>query len=204
MSRVISHAAVPLAAAVLLLPGCLGDPPIDERWTLLEVVSGPDVASVTPGTSTPVSVTARITFREILTGFVIVEVRASETLTADAVGFENDEDRLAMARDVDRILAESTSLGFAARAVTGFDHLMQDIPLTIDAGLPPPSANGAAADSAAAAAVGPAQGIFLLVYFGDVEDVEMANGDEVQVVTPLPSEENEILSTGVELAAGGS
>jgi hypothetical protein len=168
------------------------------------VLDGPDVSSVTPGTSTPVSLTARITFRELLTGFVIAEVRASETLTVDDIAFENHDDPLAVARDVDRILAESTSIGFAARAVTGFPHLMQDIPLTIDAGLPPPTPNGAAADSAAAASVGPAVGVFLLVYFGDVEDVELSNGTEVQVVTPWPSEPNEILSTGVELAAGGS
>jgi hypothetical protein len=200
----VVHAAAPLAAAAALLPGCLGEPPLDERWTLLEVTAGPDVTSVTPGTPAPVSLTARITFRELLTGFVIAEVRQSETLSVGDVGFENTDDRLAMARDVDRILSESTSLGFAARAVTGFDHLVQEIPLTIDSGFMPPSGEGAAADSAAAAAVGPARGIFLLVYFGDVEEVEMANGDEVEVVTPRPSEPNEILSAGVELAAGGS
>ena len=204
MIRRFSRAAAPLAVAAVLLPGCLGEPPIEERWTLLEVLDGPDVSSVTPGTTTPISLNARITFRELLTGFVIAEVRASETLTVDDVNFQNHDDPLGMARDVDRILAESTSLGFAARAVTGFPHLMQDIPLTINAGLPPPTPNGAVADSIAAAGVGPATGIFLLVYFGDVEDVELSNGTEVQVVTPWPSEPNEILSAGVELVQGGS
>jgi hypothetical protein len=197
--RLARAAAVPAAAA--LLSGCLGDPPIEERWTLLELASGPDTTSVTPGQATPIALTARITYREILTGFVVAEVRASSTITADDVGFENGDDYLARARDVDRILQESTSLGFATRAVTGFDHLVQEIPLTIDAGFAPPVPGGAPAGSTA---VAPGPNLFLLVYFGDVEEVEDEDGEEIEVVTPRLSEANEILTTGVELSSGGS
>jgi len=187
------------ATTALLLSGCLGDPPIEERWTRFELADGPDVTSVTLGQATAIALRARLTYREILTGFVIAEVRASSTLTAADVSFENADDPLAMARDVDRVLRESTSLGFATRAVTGFDHLIQEIPLTIDAGFPPPVPAGVVADTTAAA---PAQGLFLLVYFGDVDEVENEDGDEIEVVTPRFSEENEILTVGVELLPG--
>ena len=195
-------AAAPLGAVALLLPGCLESPPLDQRWTLLELANGPDVTTVTPGSPGQIALTARITYRKLLTGFVIAEVRASDTLGPQDVTFTPHEDALTRARDVDRIIAQSTSLGFASRAVTGFDHLIQEIPLTIDAGLPPPSAGGAVADSVARAGVHPAKGLFLLVYFGNVDEVEMDDGSRVDVVTPFPSEGNEILSTGISIDQG--
>jgi hypothetical protein len=157
---------------------------------------------VTPGSPATIALTARITFRKLLTGFVIAEVRSSDTLSPSDIQFTPNEDPLQRARDVDRIISESTSLGFASRAVTGFDHLIEEIPLSIDAGFPPPSAGGAVADSLARAAVHPGQGLFLLVYFGDVDEVEMDDGSRVDVVTPRPSEPNEILSTGVGITQG--
>lgn len=185
------------ASAALLVPGCLGDPPIEERWTRLEFAQAPSVTEVAPGQSTPITLTARLTYREILTGFVIAEVRRSDTLTADDVEFERTDDPLLLAREVDRVIAESTSLGFASRAVTGFDHLIQEIPLEIDAGFPPPAADGTAVDSTAVAG---GAGMFLLLYIGDVDEVELRNGDEIEVVTPRLSEANELLTVGVELA----
>jgi hypothetical protein len=194
--RVASLGALALAG---LLSGCLGDPPIEERWTRLEVMSGPDAASIVPGQPTTISVTARITYREILTGAVIAEVRASTSLQPADTGFEFDSDPLGEARDVDEVLRNSVSLGFASRAVTGFDHLVQDIPLTIDsAGLTPPIPNSTAADSLQ----GTASGLFLVVYFGQVDEVEIAGGEEIDVVTPFFSDQWEILSTGVELTPG--
>lgn len=188
-----------LIAAGLFLPGCLGDPPIEERWTLLEIVDGPDVSSIVPGQATPISLTARITYREILTGAVIAEVRASTSLQPADTGFEFDSDPLGEAQDVDEVLRNSVSLGFATRAVTGFDHLVQDIPLTIDAaGLTPAIPNSSAADSLQ----GAASGLFLVVYFGEVDEVEVAGGEEIEVVTPFFSDQWEILSTGVELSPG--
>ena len=190
-----------LTAATVLLPGCLGEPPIEERWTRLEFAQAPDVTEVTPGQATPITLRARITYREILTGFVIAEVRRSDTLTAADVGFERTDDPVGMARDVDRVIAESTSLGFASRAITGFDHLIQEIPLELDAGFPPPRGDGTAVDSTAVAGGG---GLFLLLYIGDVDEVELRNGDRIDVVTPRLSEANELLTVGVELAQPGS
>ena len=186
-----------LAAAALLLPGCLGDPPIEERWTRLEFSTPPSVTEVAPGQSTPITLTARLTYREILTGFVIADVRRSDTLTADDVDFERTDDPLAMTREVDRVIAASTSLGFATRAVTGFDHLIQEIPLELDAGFPPPTADGVAVDSTTVAG---GTGLFLILYIGDVDEVELRNGDRIDVVTPRLSEAHELLTVGVELA----
>jgi hypothetical protein len=191
--------AGPLGAAALLLPGCLGEPPIEERWTLLEIVGEPSLAPVVPGQAAPISLTARVTYREILTGAVIAEIRASTMLGPGDTGLENDSDPLGAARDVDEILRNSVSLGFATRAVTGFDHLVQEIPLTIEtAGMTPEVPEGAVADTLA----GPARGLFLLLYFGEVEEEENEEGDEIEVVTPFFSDEWDILSTGQELGAG--
>lgn len=192
-------ASIGALLAAVLMPGCLGEPPIEERWTLLEIANGPDVTEIVPGQSTPISLTARITYREILTGAVIAEVRASTSLQPGDTGFENDSDPLGEARDVDEVLRNSVSLGFATRAVTGFDHLVQEIPLTIDAaGLTPPIPNSTAADSLQ----GSASGLFLVVYFGQVDEVEIQGGEEIDVVTPFFSDQWDILSSGVELTPG--
>ena len=197
MSRSFPGRVAAVTAAALLLPGCLGEPPVEERWTRLEFADAPDVTEVTPGQPATITLTARLTYREILTGFVVAEVRRSDTLTAADVGFEKTDDPVGMARDVDRVIAESVSLGFASRAVTGFDHLIQEIPLSIDAGLPPPMPDGVPVDSTA---VAPGGNLVLLVYIGDVDEVELRNGDRIDVVTPRLSEANELLTLGVELA----
>ena len=97
---------------------------------------------------------ARITFRELLTGFLVVDVRSSATLTGSDVDLEddpdNDEDGLDVARDVDRVLLDSTSLAVEAVPITGFDHLIRDLTVELDAAVP---------DAAGA--------FFLLVYFSD-------------------------------------
>ena len=64
--------------ALLITPaisGCLGDPPIEDRWTHLEIVEATpiDAEAYASGGSVPVTVRARITYRELLTGFVAVE-----------------------------------------------------------------------------------------------------------------------------------
>ncbi|GJM43598.1 MAG: hypothetical protein DHS20C21_04400 [Gemmatimonadota bacterium] len=182
-------------ALVLATGGCLGEPPIEERWTLLEIVEAPDLSAVVPGAASEVISKARITYREILTGSVIAEVRASSTIGAADVAFDQEEDRLAMARDVDYLLRNSTSIGFASRAVTGFDHLIQEMEFTFDAGMLPPSP---LPDSTQVLPPTDSN-LFFLVYFGDVDEVEIEGGMEIEVVTPTFSDEADILSVGMEL-----
>jgi hypothetical protein len=179
-------AAISFAA---LAGGCLDSPPVEERWTRIELLSSSaDVREdFTGGAAVPLQVRARITFRELLTGFLVVDVRSSATLTAADVDLEDDpdddEDGLDVAREVDRILLDSTSLAVEAVPVTGFDHLIREMDVELDAAVP---------DTAGE--------IFLLVYFSeDVEEVE-EDGMESILVTPTLSTERDILSAGMAIA----
>jgi hypothetical protein len=193
MNRFLPPAA--LIAGSILLPGCLGEPPIEERWTLLEITEATptDAAAFSVGGSTEVTVKGRIIFREVLTGFLVAEVRASDALTTNDTVLDEDERFRDKATDVDTILQNSISLGFDAVPVTGFDHLIRDITFTFDAGTIPLGANGMPANP-----VDPT-GLFLVLYFGDVDEVELQDGTEIEVVDPTFSTDAEILSTGMEL-----
>ncbi len=191
---------VPFRAALLgasfLLGGCLGEPPLEERWTRLEILETSELTGLAPGTAAPVTVRARITYRELLTGAVIAELRAGNAITHADTGFERGEgDPLATAQDVDFVLRNSTSLGFDARPVTGFDHLIQEMELTFDSGFVPPSP-----DDLPPAQPAGGSPIFLVLYFGDVDEVEIDGGMEIEVVTPTFSDEADILSVGIEIA----
>jgi hypothetical protein len=189
-----------LAALAVAGSGCLGEPPIEERWTLLEITSGPSAATVVPGQPTAIDLGTRLTYRELLTGAVVAEVRASNLLTPADVDFST-EDALARTQMVDYVLRNSSSLGFATRLTTGFDHLIQEFSMTIDAaGTVPPMPDGFVADSLNVA--GPGTTLFLLVYYGQVDEVEIEGGDEIEVVTPFFSDQYDILATGVVLTNG--
>jgi len=169
--------------------GCLGKPEIEDRWTRIDVAG----ASVTPyqtlatGVAQPISMRAAITYRSILTGFAVAELRAS-TVAASAVEVHPAANRVRMANDIDMILQNSVSVGRATRAVTGWDHLIQHIDFTF-VGVPP-----AALDSTGAPA-----GLFLLCYLGSGVEVERADGSDSLIVTPFPSQQYEVLPVGLEL-----
>ncbi|NNE42618.1 MAG: hypothetical protein HKN12_00280 [Gemmatimonadetes bacterium] len=201
MNRKIVLGSV-LSSAVLL-GGCLGEPPVEERFTLLEIVdAGPtDAGQFTIGSGTPVTMNARITYRELLTGFLVAELRASGTLTADDTGLEVEDDHEAKARDVDLILRNSVAVGTDTVPITGWDHLVQEVSFSFSGGNVTPTAadSSSAAANANAAAIS-ASGLFLVLYFSDnVEEVELASGEEIEVVTPVFSDERDILSTGLEI-----
>jgi hypothetical protein len=171
------------AVACATLPGCLGEPPIEDRWTKLEILEAapPDASAYAGGAA--VTVRARITYRELLTGFLVADLRESATLLPGDTGFEDTDDWLGRARDVDQVLAGSSTLGHHALPVTGFDHLIQEATLTFD---------GAAPSGGT---------LFLVLYFSeDVEEVELPGGGEMEIVTPVFSTERDILSAGVELS----
>jgi hypothetical protein len=171
-----------LACAVL--PGCLGEPPIEERWTTLEILEAQPSDPAAYASGATVTVRARITYRELLTGFLVADLRESTTLVPDDTGFEYTDDWLGRARDVDEVLASSTTLGHHALPITGFDHLIQEATLSFD-GVTPSGGT-----------------LFLVLYFSeDVEEVEQPGGEEIEIVTPVFSTERDILSSGVELSA---
>ena len=199
----LTRAGVPVAALAALAlagSGCLGEPPIEDRWTLLEITGGPSAVTVIPGQPAAIDLSTRITYRELLTGAVVAEVRASNILTPADVDFSTP-DPLVRTQLVDYVIRNSSSLGFATRLTTGFDHLIQNFSMTIDAaGSAPQMPDGFVVDSLNVA--GPGTTLFLLVYYGQVDEVEIQGGDEIEVVTPFFSDQYDILATGAVLTNG--
>ncbi len=70
-------AAVCMAAA---LAGCLDEPEIDERWTLVELMAtSPGPSALLPADQeVDIAVTGRITYRDIETGFLVAEARYAD------------------------------------------------------------------------------------------------------------------------------
>ena len=186
----------PLAPAwmgLALVTGCFDEPSIEDRWTRVDVTSSSLTPNqvVPPSTSQTITVGADITYRRIVTGFAVAELRASSSVTAASVVVAPESPRVTMAQDIDRILASSVTMGREARAVTGWDHLIQHIDFTFTGTTP------AASDSMA-------RGLFLLVYMGSGEKIELQGGRDSIVVTPFLSEPMQILPVGMELSVAGS
>lgn len=202
MNRLLNHRRVGcgrlLGAAALLLPlaggGCLGEPPLDERWTLLEFESVSPAANAVVSADQPltVDVRGRITYRAIRTGFVVAELRYSDTLSPAMVSLDPDEHSLENALTVEHILANSVTAGRATRAVTGFDHLVQGVDLQFSAPIP---AGMVVADPDSAAS----RSLFLVLYLGDGEEMELPAGRDSLVVTPFDVEDAQVLFCGFPL-----
>lgn len=186
-------AAAGLACACLLV-GCLGEPEIDERWTLLEMVeaSPSPAAPLAPGQDVPVSVRGRITYRAIRTGFLVAEARYAAAYDAGGLPFDPEVHDLPSALAVEDVLAHSVTAGRATRAVTGFDHLMQTIDLAFDARVPA-ELGSVPPDSAAY------RHLFLVLYLAEGEEIELQDGRDSLVVTPFAVEPTQVLFTGQRL-----
>ena len=185
--------AAPACAIAVLLAGCFDEPKLEDRWTRLDV-TGASLAPnqvLPPSSSQTITLGADITYRRIVTGFAVAELRASTTVPASGVIVVPNAPRLPMAQDIDRILASSVSMGRATRAVTGWDHLIQHIDFTFTGVTP------AATDPGA-------HGLFLLCYLGSGQKVELQGGGDTIIVTPFLSEPTQILPVGMELAVAGS
>lgn len=191
--------ALALAGATLALAGagCLGEPPLDERWTLLEIAEATPVAGapVPPDQPIAVNVRGRITYRAVRTGFVVAELRYSESITPAMVSLDPGEHTLENARSVEYILANSVTAGRATRAVTGFDHLIQDLDLAFTVPVPA-GLTGAAGDAAAS------RSLFLVMYLGEGDEVELPAGGDSLVVTPFGVDDAQVLFTGYPVRIG--
>jgi hypothetical protein len=174
-----------LVVGITALWGCLDEPDIDETWTKLEFLSVAPGPKQAPSASQPINVRVkgRVTYRSILTGFLVAEVRYSPTIAPSSVALNPDEHTLRDAESIDRILANSVTAGRATRASTGFDHLMQDVDLNFAATVPAGYAPGTG-------------GLYLLLYMGDGEEVERVNNTDTLIVTPFVSTQKEVLHTG--------
>jgi len=188
MRRIPTRAVLALLViGATALLGCLDAPTIDETWTKLEFLSVTPGPKQTRTASQPinVSVKGRVTYRSILTGFLVAEVRYSPTITPKSVALNPDEHTLRDAESIDMILANSVTAGRATYPSTGFDHLMQDVDLTFTAQLP-----------AGATTTG---GCFLLLYMGNGTKIERQGEPDTLIVTPFRSTSKEILHTGFAL-----
>jgi len=182
-----------LAALLTLLAltggGCLGEPEIEDRWTRIDI----EASSVRPwqglpaGSNQTFGVSAAITYRSILTGYAVTELRAS-TIRPTQVRVDPDADREPMAYAIDNILANSVSLGRSTRAVTGWNHLIQRIDFSFTSTIP------TGVDS-----TGQAPGLFLLTYLADGEEIEVPGGMDTLIITPYPSAPYQILPIGLPL-----
>ncbi len=181
-----------VAVVVLLLAGigCLGEPEIDERWTLLEMqsVSPQPGQAQAAGSPINVSVSSRITYRQILTGFLVAEVRYSDSVSPAEVTLDHGAHTAEVAQSIDRILANSVTAGRATKAVTGFDHLMRDVRLSFTAQIPPEMFDAVGGD-----------GLYLVLYMGSGDEVRLQDGRDSLVVTPFVSGQHEVLFTGFAL-----
>jgi hypothetical protein len=178
--------AVPAVLLGVVLAGCFDEPKIEDRWTRVDI----DGSSLTPfqtlsaGARESITVQAKVTFRRVLTGYAVIEQRASSIATT-AVAIHPDAPRVPMATGIDSVLANSVSCGRAIRAVTGWDHLIQNLNLGFT-GAVPATANG----------------LFLLAYLADGDEIELPNGADSVVITPYTSTPYEILPVGMELGIG--
>jgi len=182
-----------LALGLTLTAGCLNAPEIQDRWTRVDLLSSNLVANqaIAPGTVQPVQMGTTITYRSILTGFAVAELRASGTTTAASVVLGPDAPREQMALDIDRILATSTSVGRDVRPVTGWDHLIQHIDFSFNAVGP------AATDS-----TGAPVSLFMVCYLGSGDRIERPGQADTIIVTPFVSTAYQILPVGEKLAVG--
>jgi hypothetical protein len=181
---------VALAAAAVLLPvsGCLEAPGIEETWTRLDLETPAPFDSVAVGDSTAIVVHGEITYRSILTGGIIADVRVAPGIPPAEVRLGPDAPRMRMLQDVDRILAGSTLVGRAVIPFTGWDHLIQNVDADFSCLVPPDSTGG---------------GVYLVVYLADIDEVELPGGGKRIDVTPYDFEAQQVLPTGAVLVPGG-
>jgi hypothetical protein len=169
----------PLALA--LVAGCLGHPEVEERWTNLEIVDTNVLSEDFALGSEPIRVKARLTFREILTGAFVAELRSSDSITPDMVQLDPARQPIGAARDVDLILENSVTAGRDPRSVTGFPQLRRDVEFNFETFEP----------------IANPEGLFLVLYLGDEEEIELEDGRDSLLITPYLSTEYDILSKGI-------
>lgn len=191
---------VGILALGLGLGGCLGEPPIEERWSNVQWessdVAGTDTLAV--GQSSRISLQAKVRFEDILTGFVVAELRASQSLTPTELGLDASDDPVAESLDVERILAQSATAGRATRATVGFPQLIRTFDLSFDVTVP------ATVDAVQDPPGGPTQSLFLVIYLAEGEEIRLETGQDSLVVDPFATQEYRVLHKGIAIPLPGA
>jgi hypothetical protein len=172
----------PVFLLVLLGAGCLGEPALEDRWTRLDL-RDPLPAAPDSTAADTLTVQGRVVFRSVITGAVIAEIRASDTVSYASVNLDPDAERGDLLRDVQAVLDNSTVLASATLPITGWDHLIRDMTLGLSWTRP----------------ATPPAGLFLVFYLGTVEEMETPQGGEEIIITPFVFEDVEVLPMGMEL-----
>jgi hypothetical protein len=190
--RARSGGAVLLLLVAAGAAGCFDAPKLEDRWTRVDLPASNVTANqiLTPGTAQTFQLGTTITYRAIVTGYAVAELRASGSVPRTSVMLGPTAPRLRMAQDIDRILLNSVSLGRQVRPVTGWDHLIQRVDFSFTAPVP------AAVDSS----MGATGGLYLLCYLGSGVKLELPSGADSIVITPFNSEASEILPIGLGFA----
>ena len=181
-----------LLLAVTGAGGCFDAPKLEDRWTRVDLLGANVTASqaLTPGSMQTFQLATTVTYRAIVTGYAVAELRASSVVPLTSVDLGANAPRLRMAQDIDRILLNSVSMGRTIRPVTGWDHLIQHIDFSFTAPVP------AAGDSS----MSPSGGLYLLCYLGSGVKLELPSGADSIIVTPFNSEASQVLPVGMGFA----
>lgn len=163
-----------------LQSGCLGEPPIEDRWTRLDILEVEPIGTegrMPAGETVDLAVCGRIIFRNILTGAVAMEIRSSSEFENNDLDLRKDAPRFAVTEQISDLLEDSEVLARVSQNVTGFDHLIRDFEFEVSLRLPDLESGG----------------LFAVIYFGEAEEMEMPNGEDVVIVTPADFEAEHIL-----------
>ena len=175
------------------LCGCFDAPKLEDRWSRVDIADANVAAfqTLTLGAPESIHVSADITYRSILTGFAIAELRVSPTLTPTMLHVTPNASRQPMAADIDTLLLHSYSIGRATRAVTGWDHLIQRIDFGFHANVP------TVLDSTGTTG----GGLYLVCYLGAGDLQRRIGMNDTLVVTPFRSADYKILPVGMTFNA---
>ena len=178
-----------VAPCAVLLAGCFDAPKLEDRWTRVDIDSANllPFQTITLGDSEAVIVHAAVTYRQILTGYAVAELRVSPSITPGSVPINPDASRLPMAQAIDSLLDHSVSIGRATRAVTGWDHLIQRIDFTFGAVVP------TVLDSTGTTG----GGLFMVCYLGSGDIVRRLGQADTVIVTPFKSASYQVLPIGM-------
>ena len=182
-----------LALAAAVLPGCFDAPRLEDLWTRVDI----DSANINPyqtltlGASESVEVHTTVTFRHVVTGYAVAELRVSPSITAGSLPISPDASRLPMAQAIDTLLQHSASIGRALVPVTGWEHVVQRIDFAFSAAVP------GALDTTGTSP----GGLFMLCYLGSGVVVNRPGLADTVLVTPLGSAQYQLLPIGMSLTA---
>jgi hypothetical protein len=182
-----------LLALGAVLAGCFDAPRLEDLWTRVDIDSANlnPYEALTLGVRESVEVHTTVTYREVVTGYAVAEMRVSPTITAGTLPISPDASRLPMAQAIDSLLQHSVSIGRALVPVTGWGHVVQRIDFAFGAGVP------AVLDTTGAGA----GGLFLVCYLGSGVIVNRPGLADTVVVTPLGSAQYQMLPIGMSLTA---